>query len=138
MKNLSFSKTGLTAGFNRVVISLSVIVLMGFSNKVYSQTTIQAKGLTTICQGGSTTLEVLIYDGYYPWTVVYTDGTTQYTVLGYNCNVDPDDGPVQGDAITVSPTTSKTFSLVSITYGGGVPVYDLSGSVTITVNPLPS
>ncbi|HPR26299.1 HYR domain-containing protein, partial [Lentimicrobium sp.] len=124
----------------RALTALSVLVIMLLSAKqVSAQATIQENGPTSVCAGESTTIDVVICAGAAPWTVVYTDGVSNYTVNNYNSNCDPDAGPVQGDPITVSPAVTTTYTLVSVTFGDpAVNVTPLSGSVTITVNPLPS
>ena len=142
MKNLSPSKSTFK-NFKRFskwisICVLAIILFLGFSQQVYGQATIQTNGSTAICEGGSTVINVKICEGYGPWTVVYTDGTSNYTVTNDSSNCDPDAGSLVGDPITVTPTITSTYTLVSVTFGSNLAVGTLEGSVEITVNPLPS
>ncbi|MBL7904115.1 MAG: HYR domain-containing protein, partial [Bacteroidales bacterium] len=124
----------------RGVAAISVFIVMLLSvQQTKAQATLQAGGATSVCAGESTSINVVICGGYAPWTVVYTDGTNNYTVTGYDSNCDPDTGPLEGDPIIVTPAVTTTYTLVSVSFGD--PLVGLSlleGSVTITVNPLPS
>lgn len=84
-------------------------------------------GAATICNGGSTNLNATISGGTSPFSVVYTDGITPITVNGYT----------SGSAISVAPTTTSTYSLVSVTSTGGCAGSGLSGTPLVTVNQLP-
>jgi len=113
----------------------SVMVLMGLIllslnvKQADAQALLHSVGPTTICEGGSTTMAVTIDGGISPYTLVYSDGTNQFTVDPYE----------DEQLITVSPVVTTTYSLVSIAFGSNPVQYlgDLSGTVTITVNPLP-
>ena len=59
-------------------------------------------------------------------TVTYTDGTTNFTAT-FNAGI---------AVATVSPSATTTYSLVSMTVDGCTK--SLTGSVTVTVNPLPT
>ncbi|HRH02221.1 MAG TPA: PKD domain-containing protein [Bacteroidia bacterium] len=83
-------------------------------------------GSTTICTGNSTNLSVAISGGTSPFSVVYSDGTTPSTVNGYT----------SGSSISVTPSSTKTYSLVSVTSTGGCGGSGLSGTPLVTVNPL--
>ncbi len=78
-------------------------------------------GTTTICDGNSTNLTITL-TGVAPWNVVYTDGTTNFTETGVTTS------PL---VISISPTTTTTYNLVSVddACGSGA----TSGSATITV-----
>lgn len=90
--------------------------------------TMVAGGFTTICQGNTTTLQVNITGGTPPYTVVYSDGTNCTTVNGY----------LSGSSIQVTPSTSTTYSLLSVTSANGCIGTGNSGQVAITVNPTAS
>jgi autotransporter-associated beta strand protein len=81
-------------------------------------------GTTSICNGSSTDLNVAITGGASPFTVVYTDGTNNFTVSSYT----------SGAPISVSPTATTTYSLVSVTSTGGCAGTGNSGSAVVTVN----
>ena len=81
-------------------------------------------GTSSICSGGSTNLSVAITGGTSPFTVVYTDGTSNFTVNSYT----------SGAAIAVSPTSTTTYTLGSVTSTGGCAGTGNSGSAVVTVN----
>ena len=91
--------------------------------------TLSASGVTSICIGDITTVQVAINNGTGPYTVVMdtTGGGTNRTILNYN----------SGDDIDVAPNATNTYSLVSVVDNNGC-VASLSGTVNITVNPSPS
>ena len=82
-------------------------------------------GTSTICTGDAVDLNV-IFNGTPPFDLVYTDGTTNFTENGIAAN---------SYNISVSPTATSTYSLVSVT---GVCAGTVSGSATVTVNQPPS
>jgi hypothetical protein len=108
--------------------------LLFSANVSFSQVaTLKSSGATTICEGESTTLQVEITESVGPYTVVYSDGSTEFTETGYNSDENsPDD-------ITVSPTSTTTYSLVSVRDTYGTLLLPIStATVTITVNPVPT
>lgn len=85
-------------------------------------------GTATICAGDPTDLTVTITNvtgGTPPYTVVYTDGTTETSVFPY----------ISGAPITVMPTMTSTYTVVSVTDVNtcSVPSVALTGSATVTV-----
>ena len=66
--------------FNKLAILLfvNVLVFLGFAQQSFAQVDafITNKGATTICQGESTTLQVIISASASPYTVVYSNGTS--------------------------------------------------------------
>ncbi len=82
-------------------------------------------GTTSICSGGSTTINVAITGGTSPFTLVYSDGTKNNTITGY----------VSGIAIPVSPTANTTYSIASVTDAASNVGTGNSGTAVITVNP---
>ncbi|MCK8524385.1 HYR domain-containing protein, partial [Aquimarina sp. D1M17] len=105
----------------------------------YSQDAeLQADGPTSICVGESATLQVIIGASINPYTVVYSDGTNNFTLNNYNSDADPDSPTFGGDPITVTPTVTTTYSLVSVTdpFNTSLPVS--ATTITINVNPFPS
>lgn len=113
-----------------IILLTSLVLLNGQVNQAKAQAVLHSVGATTICEGASTTMAVTIDGGISPYTLIYTDGTNQFTVNPYD----------DEQLITVSPTVTTTYSLVSISFGSNPVQYlgDLSGTVTITVNPLPT
>jgi hypothetical protein len=81
-------------------------------------------GTATICSGIATNLSVAITGGISPYSVVYTDGASNFTVSSYT----------SGAAISVSPTSNTTYTLVSVTSTGGCAGTGNSGSAVVTVN----
>ena len=85
-------------------------------------------GSGTVCQGTSTDLNVVITGGTPPYTVVYNDGTSNITVNNYE----------SGSPITVSPSITTSYSLVSVTDSNSILGSGNSGTATITTNPCSS
>ena len=84
-------------------------------------------GSGTICNGASQSLSVAL-TGTYPWKIVYTDGTSHDTIK--NIASTP-------YSFYVSPTTTSTFTLTSMTNADGCTA-TLSGSAVVNVNPSPA
>ncbi|HLO46041.1 MAG TPA: YDG domain-containing protein [Leadbetterella sp.] len=84
-------------------------------------------GNNSICIGGSTNLSFSTPPFIGAATITYNDGTSNQTVSL------PTGGIVN---VPVSPTATTTYTLVSITANGCTKA--LSGSVTVTVNSLPT
>ena len=82
-------------------------------------------GTAAICIGSSTELTVEL-TGMGPWTVVYSDGNGEIVE-------EIDSSPHE---ISVEPTTSTTYSLISVEDNFGNPG-DVSGTADITVVDLP-
>jgi hypothetical protein len=80
-------------------------------------------GSTTICPATSANITTTIIGGTAPYTVVYSDGTTNYTVNNYT----------SGSNISVSPTaTTTTYTLVSVTDSASALISPTSGSAIVT------
>lgn len=112
-----------TAGFGNCLQSLSgsavVTVIPPVSSAILS-------GSTGICSGSSTNLSVNITGGVSPYTVVYSNGSTNTTINNYT----------SGTPIPVSPTINTTYTLVSVNGVSGCS--SLSGSAVITISPKPT
>ena len=86
-------------------------------------------GTTAICAGQSANLTVTVTGGVSPYNVVYTaNAVNQTPVTGY----------VSGSNIPVSPVATTTYTLVSVTDANGCAGTGLSGTATVTVNPIPT
>ena len=79
-------------------------------------------GSATICASTSTNLSVAVTGGISPYTVTVTDGTNNYSATGAS--------PV---SIAVSPTSTSTYTISSVT-GGGIGTGN-TGSAIVTVTP---
>ncbi|SFC90730.1 SprB repeat-containing protein, partial [Flexibacter flexilis DSM 6793] len=88
--------------------------------------TASLSGTGNICSGGSANLSVVL-TGSAPWILVYNDGTSNITVN--NILVSP-------HTISVSPSTTTTYNLVSVSDANCTGT--VSGSATVTVKPLPT
>jgi hypothetical protein len=121
--SLSSGSTTITVNYlrNGCVSAISGSTATFTVNNVSSAAVIS--GTNSICSG-STNLSVAITGGSSPFTVIYTDGTSNFTVNSYT----------SGSAIPVSPATTTTYSLVSVTSTGGCVGTGNSGSAIITVN----
>lgn len=82
----------------------------------------------TICTGESANLSVDISGGTAPYTVVYNDGNGDITLDDYQNN----------DPITVSPSTTTTYTLISVTDANGCDISIGNATATVTVNESPS
>jgi hypothetical protein len=82
-------------------------------------------GDNTICQGTSTNLTVTL-TGVQPWKLTYTDGTNLMTVTGISSS------PY---TISVSPTSTTTYSLTDFSDANGIGTF--SGVVVVTISQTP-
>jgi autotransporter-associated beta strand protein len=94
------------------------------TQNVVSSATAVLTGSTTITSGKSANLQATISIGNAPYTVVISDGTTQFTTYSY----------YSGPNIIVTPSATSTYTLVSVTGANGCAVTSLSGSATVTLN----
>ncbi len=85
-------------------------------------------GTKTICAGTSAPVSIAL-TGIAPWSVTYSDGTSNTTVNNVYAN------PY---VFLVSPSSTKTYSLVSVTDASTCTGGSVSGSAVITVTPLPT
>ncbi|MFT3909089.1 MAG: T9SS type A sorting domain-containing protein [Ferruginibacter sp.] len=83
-------------------------------------------GSASICSGGSTNLSVAITGGVSPYTLIYSDGSTNTTITNY----------ISGTNIPVSPTVNTTYTLVSVTSVSGCS--SMSGSAVVTISAAPT
>lgn len=123
------SATGLTAaqlskitfdGFVGTAMQLATGEIVPFAS---GATASVLSGTASICVGASTDLSVAITGGTSPYTVIINDGTSNITVTNYLSNA----------PISVSPSVSTTYTLVSVedaaaNFGSGN-----SGSAVVTV-----
>ncbi len=81
-------------------------------------------GTNTICNGQSTNISVAITGGTAPYTLIHSGGTVNnYT---------------SGTVISISPSSTTTYTIVSVTDADGCASTNNTGSAAITVQPLPS
>lgn len=88
-------------------------------------------GPTALCTGSSDQINFNFLWGTPPYDVVYTDGTSNFNLNDIN----------SGHAVGISPTSTTTYSLVSIIDDAGngcTRTSGFAGSATVTVNPLPN
>lgn len=83
-------------------------------------------GGATLC-GGASTILTMTFTGTAPYTFAYTDGTTTFNVPNWPSSV---------YTVSVSPATTTTYTLVSLTDGNTCPGA-ISGSAVITINEPP-
>jgi len=77
-------------------------------------------GSLSICSGSSTNLQVAITGGTSPYTVEYSEGT----VGSYN----------SGSTISVSPSSTTAYTLISVTDANGCVGTNNSGSAVVTID----
>lgn len=80
---------------------------------------------TAICANVVSNIKVDITGGVGPYTVVYSNGTTNTTVPGY----------VSGSNIQVSPAVTTTYTIVSVTGSNGCVGTNNTGSAVVTITP---
>jgi hypothetical protein len=83
-------------------------------------------GDQTICAGSTANLSLSL-GGSSPWDVVYSNGTNNITLNGITAN---------SFSISVTPTASATYSLISVS-GGNCPG-TINGSPVVVVNSVPA
>lgn len=96
-------------------------------NLLPTASVLSVNGPTTICNGELTNLVVNITGGTSPYKVVYSDGTTEFTLDDY----------ISGTDIPIFPSVPTTYSLVSITDANLVVGTGNSGTPTVIVSPVP-
>jgi hypothetical protein len=89
-----------------------------------SASNITTSGATTVCAGTATAIKATITGGLAPYTVVYSNGTSNTTVTNYTSGTD----------IAVTPSSTTTYSLVSVTDANEISSSNLTGTAIITVN----
>lgn len=116
-----------TAGAGSHIITYTVTV--GACTSIDTETIVvngipaaAISGTTTICDGQSTMLTVTFSGPGTSWDFVYTDGSTNFPI---STTSNP-------HTFTVTPSSTTTFSLVSVT--NGICAGTVSGSATITIN----
>lgn len=92
----------------------------------YKKIKADMSGAVSICTPNSANISATIIGGQSPYTLVYTDGTNNYTQNGY----------ISGTNISVSPTVNTTYSIVSVTdaINTAALAADITGSSTVTVH----
>lgn len=98
------------------------------SNYIGVDNVLIARPLPGWCPNTVSTISVNITGGVAPFTLVYTNGTTQTIYPGYTSNT-----PIQ-----VSPAATTTYTVVSVTGANGCPGIGNTGSATVVVVPPPS
>jgi hypothetical protein len=100
------------------------VVIGNDSNNLYAAALASStlSGTATICEGESANLQVAIVGGLAPYTVVYSDGSSQFTVDNYQSN----------QTISVNPSVTTNYSLVSVTDSNDEST-GLQGTPTVTV-----
>ncbi|MEN9336980.1 MAG: hypothetical protein RLZZ500_1967, partial [Bacteroidota bacterium] len=113
---------GGTGGFD-TGSNVNNVILYGTTSLITGSTAATINGTTSICSGDSAVINVSITGGRSPYTVVYTDGTTNFTETNYT----------SGASIVVTPSSTTTYSLVSITDSNALEGTGNSGSAVVTV-----
>ena len=83
-------------------------------------------GTASICRGTGTQL-IITLTGVSPWQVTYSDGINTSSINNISSGY---------YALTVSPATSRTYTIVNVTDGNGN-TNTGTGSATVSVKPLP-
>jgi hypothetical protein len=121
-----------SASSGSTVATLTLTGANGCSNvsstrviKWSSQPSASISGTTSICGGGSANISIAITGGASPYVVKLSDGSTH---TGY----------ISGSSISVSPSVTTTYSIVSVDDNIGCTASTLTGSAVITVGSAPS
>lgn len=85
-------------------------------------------GTVSICNGFSANLAVTITGGTGPFTLVYTDGTANYTINNY----------ASGNNINVSPAVTTNYSIISVANANSVLGVNNTGSARVTIKTPPT
>jgi len=80
-------------------------------------------GTATICSGSSGNISLSITGGNAPYTIVYSDGTSNTTLNNYANNA----------LIAVSPTINTNYTPISVTDVNGCTAASLTGTASISV-----
>jgi subtilisin-like proprotein convertase family protein len=80
---------------------------------------------TANCANVTTNLKIDVADGVGPFTIVYSNGTTQTTINNY----------VSGSNIQVSPAVSTTYSIISVTGANGCAAPPSTSTATVVITP---
>ncbi|WP_460575043.1 YDG domain-containing protein, partial [Flavobacterium koreense] len=118
------TNTGGTGGFDTGV-SQNNVILYGTTAELTGPTASVISGTTSICDGDSAAISVTLTGGTSPFTIEYTDGTTVFTETNY----------ISGTNIIVSPLTTSTYTIVSVTDSLALTGTGNSGSAVITLLP---
>ena len=132
-------QTQLTRKSKFLFLSVLFLLSSGFINNLLAQDAfIENKGDAAICNGESTSLQVIVSASVGPYTVIYKEGDTPITLNSYNSDGDDESLTYGGYAIVISPVSNTIYSLVSVQdkFGTYLPVN--AATQTITVNPLPT
>ncbi len=95
----------------------------GNSNVVGVDDVKYRKALPGVCPNTVSTVSVNITGGVAPYTLVFTNGTTNTTYPGYT----------SGTPIQVSPSATTNYTIVSVIGANGCPGVGNTGTATITV-----
>ena len=86
--------------------------------------TANISGTASICSGSNSSLQVAITGGISPYTVVYTNGSSNYTLTNY----------ISNSTIVVAPSVTTTYTLISVTSAEGCLSLANSGAAVKTID----
>ncbi|MEQ9659156.1 BspA family leucine-rich repeat surface protein, partial [Fulvivirga sp.] len=135
------SAVTLTAGSNGIVVGDNLLIVVAEDNSSICEVildasltitvnplpTVAISGDATICEGESTDL-LFTLTGTGPYDVTYNDGTVDVDLIGIS------DGHLE----SVAPTSATTYTLISVADANNCSPATVTGSVQVTVNPLPT
>ncbi len=129
LSSVAFSSATATGGTRTLTFRVNngSLIVVGTRNVMLNLPPSAAvlSGGATICSGNSADLVVTITGGTGPYSVVYSDGVTNFTVSPYT----------SGANIPVSPTTTTTYTLVSAEDNFTCAATSATGTALVTVIP---
>jgi Secretion system C-terminal sorting domain/Fibronectin type III domain len=115
-----------TTSISGASIIKNVPVTQPLNSVAVGSTSTILSGTASICAGASTNLSAAIVGGTSPYTLVYSNGTSNTTLTNY----------VSGTPIPVTPSATTTYSIVSVHDAASLIGVGNSGTPTVTVNPI--
>jgi hypothetical protein len=108
--------------------SYSYFTLASVTPVAAASATITSSATVSICSGTSTTIS-LAFTGEAPYILNYKEGSTNKTTPGITTST---------YNLTVSPTSTTVYTLISMTANGNAGTVNGTTVATITVNPIPT
>ncbi len=123
LNEVSFNSTSTTAGNRTVTFNVNGTPRGKRSISFEAQYTATLSGTKTMCVGGTVNLKATMAPASGTYSLLISDGSANLVITNYT----------SGANIPVSPTSTKTYTLVSVTNANGCAATTMSGTPTVTV-----